>query len=171
MAKSIRSKSKLGSRNVKRYNPKSDYAVVQAARLHQTASRLAAKNKHGRTVAEEEADEVEGIEGDEKMLEEEQEGGGQPGDAAESKGWYRKQLSPSKDVYSDAGEQDVQLFDDVSYALLGLCDPSELSTSMFEESDAPCDSESDAGLAIQQSATASLEKLGWLLEGDDQAQT
>lgn len=170
MAKSIRSKSKLGSRNVKRYNPKSDYAVVQAARLHQTASRLAAKNKHGRTVAEEEADEVEGIEGDEKMLEEEQEEGAQPGDAAESKGWYRKQLSPTKGMCSD-GQQDVQLFDDASYALLGLCDPAELSTSMFEESDTPSDSESDAGLAIQQSATASLEKLGWLLVGDDQGHT
>ncbi|CAO1619499.1 unnamed protein product [Parajaminaea phylloscopi] len=67
MAKSLRSKSKLGSRNVKRYNEKSDYAVVHAARLHATASRLAEKNKNGKTVTEEDADEEDVANGDAKM--------------------------------------------------------------------------------------------------------
>ncbi|CAO1630291.1 unnamed protein product [Sympodiomycopsis kandeliae] len=66
MAKGLRSKSKIASRNAKRYDPKTDYAITQAARLHQTASRLASKNKSNRTVTDEDAEEagVEAMEQD-----------------------------------------------------------------------------------------------------------
>ncbi|WFC98331.1 hypothetical protein MYAM1_001057 [Malassezia yamatoensis] len=40
MAKSLRSHSKLKSRNLKRYTATSDYAVTAAARLNKVASRL-----------------------------------------------------------------------------------------------------------------------------------
>ncbi|PWN30731.1 hypothetical protein BDZ90DRAFT_22297 [Jaminaea rosea] len=70
MAKSLRARSKVAARNAKRYNDKSDYAVVQAARLAQTSGRLQEKNKHGKTVAEEDADQLEGTQDDEKMAEE-----------------------------------------------------------------------------------------------------
>ena len=40
MAKSLRSKSKLAARNARRHDPKSDYAVVAAARAAQIAERL-----------------------------------------------------------------------------------------------------------------------------------
>lgn len=42
MAKSLRSSSKLKARNQKRSNPKSDYAVAEAARVNALSSRLAA---------------------------------------------------------------------------------------------------------------------------------
>ena len=42
MAKSLRSSSKLKARNQKRSNPKSDYAVAEAARLNALHARLAA---------------------------------------------------------------------------------------------------------------------------------
>lgn len=67
MAKSLRSKSKLAARNAKRYNRESDYAVVHAARLHVTASKLAEKNKHGKKVAEEDADGRDAALGDATM--------------------------------------------------------------------------------------------------------
>ncbi|SPO23824.1 uncharacterized protein UTRI_03646_B [Ustilago trichophora] len=42
MAKSLRSSAKLKARNVKRHNPKSDYAVAEAARVNALSTRLAA---------------------------------------------------------------------------------------------------------------------------------
>ncbi|KIS68874.1 uncharacterized protein UMAG_02861 [Mycosarcoma maydis] len=42
MAKSLRSSSKLKARNQKRSNPKSDYAVAEAARVNALSARLAA---------------------------------------------------------------------------------------------------------------------------------
>ena len=40
MAKSLRSSSKLKARNQKRHNPKSDYAVAEAARVNALSARL-----------------------------------------------------------------------------------------------------------------------------------
>lgn len=42
MAKSLRSSSKLKARNQKRSNPKSDYAVAEAARVNALSARLSA---------------------------------------------------------------------------------------------------------------------------------
>lgn len=100
MAKGLRSKSKIASRNAKRYDPKTDYAIVQAARLHQTASRLASKNKSNRTVTDEEA-------GDDKM-EEEVQADSTATDETDENGWYQRM-----------GQDD----DEWGYLILGLCDP------------------------------------------------
>lgn len=111
MAKSLRARSKVAARNAKRYNDKSDYAVVQAARLAQTSGRLQEKNKHGKTVAEEDADQLEGTQDDEKMAEE-------PSTTdvtgAETKGWYP--------FVASSGEH----AEDVMWALFGLCDPDDI---------------------------------------------
>lgn len=118
MAKSLRSKSKLGSRNVKRYNEKSDYAVIHAARLHATASRLAEKNKTGKTVAEEEADQAEAAMGDERM-----------GDA----GSDEKATLPVADTENgsyptcDSDAEGIQSQSAGWAMLLGLCDPEHIS--------------------------------------------
>jgi len=40
MAKSLRSKSKLAARNKRRFDPKSDYAVINAARVKKISERL-----------------------------------------------------------------------------------------------------------------------------------
>ncbi|CAO1615559.1 unnamed protein product [Jaminaea pallidilutea] len=45
MAKGLRSKSKLSARNIKRTDPRSDYAVIHAARLAATSGRLAKRNR------------------------------------------------------------------------------------------------------------------------------
>lgn len=52
MAKSLRASSKVKARNARRYNPNTDYAVTQAARLHAISQRLAARVK-GPSVTEE----------------------------------------------------------------------------------------------------------------------
>lgn len=56
MAKSLRSSSKLKARNQKRTNPKSDYAVAEAARLAALSARLTANAKPSddQTTAEDE---------------------------------------------------------------------------------------------------------------------
>lgn len=65
MAKSLRSSSKLRARNVKRHNPKSDYAVAEAARLNALNARLNAglkKEKLPVEGAEEQDDEEQDAE-------------------------------------------------------------------------------------------------------------
>jgi hypothetical protein len=72
MAKSLRASSKVKARNARRYNPNTDYAVTQAARLNAISQRLAARVK-GPSVTEEtrqSSEENDEIDGD-----------------AESKGW------------------------------------------------------------------------------------
>ncbi|SPO24378.1 uncharacterized protein UTRI_03646 [Ustilago trichophora] len=65
MAKSLRSSAKLKARNVKRHNPKSDYAVAEAARVNALSSRLAAGLKKDKlpvessTTAQDEQDQDE----------------------------------------------------------------------------------------------------------------
>lgn len=118
MAKSLRARSKVQARNAKRYNAKSDYAVVQAARLAQTSGRLADKNKHGKTLAEEEADAAEGTEDDEKMADE---AGEEAKATTENQGWYPL-------IASGKEEGGVGSSDDALWALFGLCDAEDLST-------------------------------------------
>lgn len=52
MAKGLRSSSKLKARNQKRTNPKSDYAVAEAARLNALSTRLAAGLKKDKVPVE-----------------------------------------------------------------------------------------------------------------------
>ncbi|TKY89288.1 hypothetical protein EX895_001819 [Sporisorium graminicola] len=52
MAKSLRSSSKLKARNQKRTNPKSDYAVAEAARVNALSTRLAAGLKRDKVPVE-----------------------------------------------------------------------------------------------------------------------
>ncbi|CBQ73253.1 conserved hypothetical protein [Sporisorium reilianum SRZ2] len=52
MAKSLRSSSKLKARNQKRSNPKSDYAVAEAARVNALSARLAAGLKRDKLPVE-----------------------------------------------------------------------------------------------------------------------
>ncbi|KAJ9479341.1 UPF0642 protein [Pseudozyma hubeiensis] len=52
MAKSLRSSSKLKARNQKRSNPKSDYAVAEAARVNALSARLAAGLKKDKVPVE-----------------------------------------------------------------------------------------------------------------------
>lgn len=52
MAKGLRSSSKLKARNQKRTNPKSDYAVAEAARLNALSNRLAAGLKKDKVPVE-----------------------------------------------------------------------------------------------------------------------
>lgn len=56
MAKSLRSSSKLKARNQKRTNPKSDYAVAEAARLNALNARLNAGLKKDKVPVEGVAD-------------------------------------------------------------------------------------------------------------------
>lgn len=63
MAKSLRSSSKLKARNQKRTNPKSDYAVAEAARTSALSARLAAGLKRDKLPVESSANE----EGEEEM--------------------------------------------------------------------------------------------------------
>lgn len=56
MAKSLRSSAKLKARNVKRHNPKSDYAVAEAARVSALSARLAAGLKKDKVPVEGGAD-------------------------------------------------------------------------------------------------------------------
>lgn len=61
MAKGLRSSSKLKARNQKRTNPKSDYAVAEAARLNALSTRLAAGLKKDKVPVENaESDKEEG---------------------------------------------------------------------------------------------------------------
>ncbi len=59
MAKSLRSSSKLKARNQKRSNPKSDYAVAEAARVNALSARLAAGLKKDKLPVENNADDNE----------------------------------------------------------------------------------------------------------------
>jgi len=79
MAKSLRASSKVKARNARRYNPNTDYAVTQAARLHAISQRLQARVK-GPSVTEETRQSSEDNEDNEKQ--------GQDLNAdGESKGW------------------------------------------------------------------------------------
>ncbi|PWN47795.1 hypothetical protein IE53DRAFT_348631 [Violaceomyces palustris] len=67
MAKGLRASSKLAARNAKRSNPKSDYMVVQAARLNQVATRLAEQAKRPKITELGEDGEEKKADGDEGM--------------------------------------------------------------------------------------------------------
>lgn len=64
MAKSLRSSSKLKARNQKRHDPKSDYAVTEAARVAALSSRLAAGLKKDKLPVEatQDGDEIKDVE-------------------------------------------------------------------------------------------------------------
>ncbi|SNX83845.1 uncharacterized protein MEPE_02553 [Melanopsichium pennsylvanicum] len=72
MAKSLRSSSKLKARNVKRHNPKSDYAVTEAARINALNARLVAGLKKDK-LSVEGAEAGEGAEDEVTMKDVEQE--------------------------------------------------------------------------------------------------
>ncbi|EST05154.1 hypothetical protein PSEUBRA_005416 [Kalmanozyma brasiliensis GHG001] len=59
MAKSLRSSSKLKARNQKRTNPKSDYAVAEAARVNALSARLTEGLKKDKVPVESTEDEEE----------------------------------------------------------------------------------------------------------------
>ncbi len=65
MAKSLRSSSKVKARNIRRYNPKSDYAVAEAARTSALSARLAAGLKKDKLPVE--STEAENEDGEEEM--------------------------------------------------------------------------------------------------------
>ncbi|CDS01346.1 uncharacterized protein SPSC_06622 [Sporisorium scitamineum] len=74
MAKSLRSSSKLKARNQKRHNPKSDYAVAEAARVNALSARLAAGLKGDKLPIESAKDEEEAEEEMKDVAEEKPEG-------------------------------------------------------------------------------------------------
>lgn len=134
MAKSLRSKSKVKSRNIKRYNDKTDYNIIQNARLAATSSRLAHKNKHGKTLAEDEADEAEGVTGDEKMGEASTATAEDDSAAvATENGWYQRipPLQHSQVLKEKVANQQDEA-KDISFVLLGLCDPDSISLATIE---------------------------------------
>lgn len=159
MAKGLRSKSKVASRNAKRYDPKTDYAIVQAARLQQTASRLASKNKSSKTVTDEEAEEAEGeaaVTSDDKMMDEET-----SAEQEDKNGWYLSSVvlccndqekGEKGRIHQMQRERDEA--EDFSYLLLGLCDPDKISLA---DTDTDTDSETEI---------SSDKRSGWAIGAD-----
>ena len=77
-------------------------------------------NKHGKTLAEEEADAAEGTEDDEKMADE---AGEESKATTQNQGWYPL-------LASDKEEGGVGTSDDALWALFGLCDAEDLSADV-----------------------------------------
>lgn len=163
MAKGLRSKSKLSARNIKRTDPRSDYAVIHAARLAATSGRLAKRNRSSIKAGDED-DGDDAMEADVRGEGEEDEGaaakdvseaaerGAQEGEV--DKGWYMTEGGGAQDSSEDvAGNPSSSSADsdseDMQWVLLGLCNPDEIHAG---------------GAPSQEGAIASEWLMSWLLE-------
>lgn len=161
MAKGLRSKSKVASRNAKRYDAKTDYAIVQAARLQQTAGRLASKNKSKRTVSDEDAGDVGEDEDEVDKMEADEVSKATTGDdgKTDENGWYHCAKRMDGGDGEAKGEKKGIDRDGLSYILLGLCDPDQMTFAggdVDDESASPAPSPSSLQLATPHS-------LSWLM--------
>lgn len=163
MAKGLRSKSKLSARNIKRTDPRSDYAVIHAARLAATSGRLAKRNRSSIKAGDED-DGDDAMEADVRGEGEEEEEGNAAKDVSEAaergaqegevdKGWYMTEGGGAQDSSEDiVGSTSSDSMDSGSeglqWLLLGLCNPEDIHAG---------------GITSQEDANAA-ECLTWLLK-------
>lgn len=163
MAKGLRSKSKLSARNIKRTDPRSDYAVIHAARLAATSGRLAKRNRSSIKAGDED-DGDDAMEADVRGEGEEEEEGNAAKDVSEAaergaqegevdKGWYMTEGGSAQDSSEDiVGSSNCDSIDsgseDLQWLLLGLCNPEDIYAD---------------GVTSQEDANA-VECLTWLLK-------